>query len=167
MFNFIKLFDKQDKTFNIFTFRMVNIYGVIGLLSQLVQDFNISTGLCGCTKHGKPKIFFCNWFRKNSEGKYIWPGYGDNSRVLAWIFDRCKGEGNYVETAIGYLPKPESLARPDSVSEDAMKEILKVDVEGWKQELADIRKNHYPTFGDKLPKELNDELAAIEQNLKG
>jgi phosphoenolpyruvate carboxykinase (GTP) len=113
-----------------------------------------------------PKIFFVNWFRKNEAGKFIWPGYGENSRVLAWIFDRCNGvTDNAVDTPIGFLPKPDAIIRPDGVSESDMKEILKVDIEGWKAEIADVRKNHYPKFGDKLPKELYDELDAIEQRL--
>jgi phosphoenolpyruvate carboxykinase (GTP) len=112
-----------------------------------------------------PKIFFVNWFRKNDDGKFIWPGYGDNSRVLAWIFDRCDGKDNYVQTAIGNLPKPEAIARPDGVSEADLKAITSVDIEGWKKEIADVRKNHYPKFGDKLPAELYAELDAIEKRL--
>ncbi|MDR2865217.1 MAG: phosphoenolpyruvate carboxykinase (GTP) [Spirochaetaceae bacterium] len=112
-----------------------------------------------------PKIFFVNWFRKNDGGKFIWPGYGENSRVLAWIFDRCDGKGGAMETAIGTVPTPDAIARPNGVSESDMKEILNVDIEGWKAEIADIRKNHYPKFGDKLPKELLVELDAIEKRL--
>lgn len=112
-----------------------------------------------------PKIFFVNWFRKNDEGKFIWPGYGENSRVLAWIFDRCDGAGSAVETPIGTLPTPDAIQRPNGVSESDMKELLKVDIEGWKKEIADVRANHYPKFGDKLPKELYSELDAIEKRL--
>jgi phosphoenolpyruvate carboxykinase (GTP) len=112
-----------------------------------------------------PKIFFVNWFRKNEVGKFIWPGYGDNSRVLAWIFERCAGGGKAVETPIGFLPTPDAIVRPDGVSEDDMKEILKVDIDGWKAEIADVRQNHYPKFGGKLPKELFEELDAIEKRL--
>jgi phosphoenolpyruvate carboxykinase (GTP) len=112
-----------------------------------------------------PKIFFVNWFRKNQNGKFIWPGYGDNSRVLAWIFDRCDGKGNSVDTPIGTLPTADAIARPDGVSENDMKELLNVDIEGWKKEIADVRANHYPKFGDKIPKELLSELDAIEKRL--
>ncbi|MDR3335233.1 MAG: phosphoenolpyruvate carboxykinase (GTP) [Treponema sp.] len=112
-----------------------------------------------------PKIFFVNWFRKSPEGKFIWPGYGENSRVLAWIFDRCDGKGKSVDTPIGILPTPDAIQRPEGVSESDMAEILKVDIEGWKAEIADVRQNHYPKFGDKLPKELYSELEAIEQRL--
>jgi phosphoenolpyruvate carboxykinase (GTP) len=112
-----------------------------------------------------PKIFFVNWFRKNDAGKFIWPGYGENSRVLAWIFDRCDNRGKCVDTPIGILPTADAIERPQGVSEADMREILNVDIEGWKQEIADVRKNHYPKFGDKLPKELYAELDAIEKRL--
>jgi phosphoenolpyruvate carboxykinase (GTP) len=112
-----------------------------------------------------PKIFFVNWFRKDSDGKFMWPGYGENSRVLAWIFDRCDGKDNCVETPIGNLPKPEAIEPPKGVSPEAMKELCSVDIEGWKKEIADVRKNHYPKFGNKLPKELYSELDAIEKRL--
>ncbi|GHT85476.1 phosphoenolpyruvate carboxykinase [GTP] [Spirochaetia bacterium] len=112
-----------------------------------------------------PKIFFVNWFRKNDAGNFIWPGYGENSRVLAWIFDRCDGKGKSVDTPIGILPTADAIERPAGVSEADMKEILNVDIEGWKKEIADVRQNHYPNFGDKLPKELYAELDAIEKRL--
>ncbi|MDR3343432.1 MAG: phosphoenolpyruvate carboxykinase (GTP) [Treponema sp.] len=114
-----------------------------------------------------PKIFFVNWFRKSSEGKFIWPGYGENSRVLAWIFDRCVGTGKAVDTPIGFLPTVDAISRPTEVSEADMQELLTVDIDGWKAEIADVRQNHYPKFGDKLPKELYDELDAIEKRLNG
>ena len=112
-----------------------------------------------------PKIFFVNWFRKNDDGKFIWPGYGENSRVLAWIFDRCDGKGSSVDTPIGILPTAEAIERPKGVSEEDMKEILNVDIEGWKSEIADVRANHYPKFGAKLPPELSAQLDAIEKRL--
>lgn len=113
-----------------------------------------------------PKIFFVNWFRKTSDGKWLWPGYGENSRVLAWIFERCDGTGKAVDTPIGYMPTIDAIQRPEGVSEADMKELLSVDIEGWKKEIADIRENHYPKFGSKLPKELWDELDAIEKRLQ-
>ncbi|MDR0584152.1 MAG: phosphoenolpyruvate carboxykinase (GTP) [Treponema sp.] len=114
-----------------------------------------------------PKIFFVNWFRKDKDGKFMWPGYGENSRVLAWIFDRCDDKDNAVDTPIGKLPKPGSIEAPASVGADAMKELCSVDIEGWKKEIADVRQKHYPKFGDKLPKELYAELDAIEKRLNG
>jgi phosphoenolpyruvate carboxykinase (GTP) len=113
-----------------------------------------------------PKIFFCNWFRKKDD-KFIWPGYGENSRALAWVFDRCDGKDNCVETPIGNLPKPGSIDAPAGVSAEDMAELCKVDTEGWKKEIADVRANHYPKFGNKLPKELYAELDAIEKRLNG
>ncbi len=112
-----------------------------------------------------PKIFFVNWFRKTEDGKWLWPGYGENSRVLAWVFDRCAGTGKAEKTAIGYVPTLDGITRPASVSEEAMKELLAVDIDGWKKEIADVRENHYPKFGDKLPRELLGELDAIEKRL--
>ncbi len=117
------------------------------------------------TEDKLPKIFFVNWFRKTDDGKWLWPGYGENSRVLAWIFNRCTGKAGAVETPIGFMPKVEDITRPESVSEADMKELLAVDIPGWKAEIADIRANHYPKFGDKIPKELNAELDAIEKRL--
>jgi phosphoenolpyruvate carboxykinase (GTP) len=114
-----------------------------------------------------PKIFFVNWFRKDKNDKFMWPGYGENSRVLAWIFERCDNKDNCVETPIGNLPKPGAIEPPAGVSADVLKEICSVDIEGWKNEIADVRQNHYPKFGDKLPKELYAELDAIEKRLNG
>ena len=114
-----------------------------------------------------PKIFYVNWFRKDEEGNFMWPGYGDNSRVLAWIFDRCDEKDNAVETEIGFMPKDGAINTDGlDVSANTMKEILSVDKEGWKKEIDDIRKNHYPKFGAKLPKELMEELDALEGRLK-
>jgi len=112
-----------------------------------------------------PQIFFCNWFRKDADGKFMWPGFGENSRVLAWIFDRCDGADNYVETAIGNLPKPGSISQPADVNDATMAELIKLDVEGWKKEIADVRQKHYPSFGDKLPKELSELLNVMEKDL--
>ncbi len=117
------------------------------------------------TEDKLPKIFFVNWFRKTKEGKWLWPGYGENSRVLKWIFERCDGEGKFQETAIGVMPTVDAIDRPNGVSEEDMKELLSLDKEGWKAEIADVRANHYPTFGDHLPKELMSELEAIEKRL--
>jgi len=118
------------------------------------------------TEDKLPKIFFVNWFRKTPEGKFAWPGYGDNSRVLAWIFDRCEGKDNAVKTQIGWMPKVENLNLTGlDVSAEIMKDILSVDVEGWKKEIADVRANHYPKFGDKLPKELMAEMEGLESRL--
>jgi len=113
-----------------------------------------------------PKIFYVNWFRKGADGSFLWPGYGDNSRVLAWIFDRCDGADNAVDTEIGLMPKPGAINTGGlKVSPEVMKEILSVDKEGWKKEIKDIRENHYPKFGAKLPAELKAELDTLEKRL--
>ncbi|MCK9182806.1 MAG: phosphoenolpyruvate carboxykinase (GTP), partial [Fibrobacteraceae bacterium] len=113
-----------------------------------------------------PKIFFVNWFRKTKEGKWLWPGYGENSRVLKWICERCDNEGKFEETPIGYMPTNDAIDRPEGVSAEDMKELLSVDKQGWLNELADVEKNHYPKFGKKLPKELSEIIKMIEARLK-
>jgi phosphoenolpyruvate carboxykinase (GTP) len=112
-----------------------------------------------------PKIFYVNWFRKSPEGKFMWPGYSENSRVLKWIFERCDGKAKAVDTPIGKLPAENALDVSGlKVSPDTVKELTKVDVEGWKAELPLI-KEHFATFGAKLPKALKDELTALEKRL--
>lgn len=115
--------------------------------------------------HTGIKFFFVNWFRKTDEGKWLWPGYGENSRVLKWVFEQCDGTGRSVETAIGIMPTEDALELPAGVTAQDMKELLSIDVDGWKRELADVRSEHYPKFGDKLPQELSQELAALEGRL--
>jgi phosphoenolpyruvate carboxykinase (GTP) len=115
-----------------------------------------------------PKFFLVNWFRGNGEGRFLWPGYGENSRVLAWIFDQCDAApGRAVETPIGIMPTGDAISRPDGVSADDMRELLNVDVAGWQKELADIQANHYPLFKDRLPAELAAELVALKGRLEG
>ncbi|HPT88023.1 MAG TPA: phosphoenolpyruvate carboxykinase (GTP) [Bacillota bacterium] len=112
-----------------------------------------------------PKIFYVNWFRKTSDGKWLWPGYGENSRVLKWIFEQVTGEGKAVKTPIGYMPTVDAIDRTGlDVSDEDMKELLKVDREEWLKEVASIRE-HYAKF-DRLPKELNDQLDALEKRLR-
>ena len=113
-----------------------------------------------------PKIFYVNWFRKSAEGKFLWPGYGENSRVLKWIFERTEGTGSAVETAIGYLPTVDAIDTEGlKVSKEDMEEMLKVKNDEWLKEVESI-KEHYTKFGDRLPKELKEELAALEARLK-
>ena len=113
----------------------------------------------------QPKIFNVNWFRTDSEGHFIWPGFGDNMRVLDWILKRCEETVDADETAIGYVPKPEDINLEGcSVDEETLKGLLNVDTETWKKEAEGI-KEFYKKFGDKLPKELSDELAALESRL--
>lgn len=112
-----------------------------------------------------PKIFFVNWFRKTKEGKWLWPGYGENSRVLKWVFERASGEGKAQESAIGYLPTEDAIDTAGlDVSAEDMKELLRVNKDEWFTEIETIRE-HYAKFGNRLPKELNDELAALVARL--
>ena len=111
-----------------------------------------------------PKFFFVNWFRKK-DGKWLWPGYGDNSRVLAYIFDRCNGQGNAVDTAIGKVPAPDAInVEGLNVSADEMKAALAFSTEEWKDEVALIEEQ-YAMFGDHLPKELRAELDGLKSRL--
>ncbi len=112
-----------------------------------------------------PKIFNVNWFRLDDEGNFIWPGFGDNLRVLEWIMKRCFDEVDAVDTAIGYQPNPEDINLDGTdVSMDTLKDLLNVDADLWKQEVAGI-KEFYAKFGDKLPAELMNQLDTLENNL--
>jgi len=112
-----------------------------------------------------PKIFYVNWFRKSPEGKFMWPGYAENSRVLKWIFERCDGKADAIDTPIGKVPSEGAIDVKDvNVDPADMKAMTTVDKEGWKAELPLI-KEHFATFGDKLPQGLKDELAALEKRL--
>jgi phosphoenolpyruvate carboxykinase (GTP) len=112
-----------------------------------------------------PKIFYVNWFRKSPEGKFMWPGYAENSRVLKWIFERCNGTAKAVDTPIGRLPAEGSLdVNGLDVAPETMKALNAVDAEGWKAELPMIRE-HFATFGDDLPNALKEQLAALERRL--
>jgi phosphoenolpyruvate carboxykinase (GTP) len=114
-----------------------------------------------------PRVFYVNWFRKDEDGKFMWPGFGENSRVLAWIFGRIIGNAEAAETPIGLVPPiGESGIDTDGLDVDAetMAKLLEVDLEGWASQLPQI-KAHYAEFGDKLPGELRAQLEALEQRL--
>ncbi|MEM0530257.1 phosphoenolpyruvate carboxykinase (GTP) [Zongyangia sp. HA2173] len=112
-----------------------------------------------------PKIFNVNWFRTDDEGHFIWPGFGDNMRVLLWILNRCEGKADAVETPIGYEPKPEDIDIDGlDLDLDTIKGLLDVDVDLWKEEAKGIHE-FYGKFGDKLPEELRHQLAVLEENL--
>ncbi len=113
-----------------------------------------------------PKIFNVNWFRTDDEGNFVWPGFGDNMRVLNWIIDRCEGKADATETAIGYVPKPEDIDLTDLDMDMAtLKDILTVDKAIWTKEAEEIEE-HYKKFGDKLPAELRKQLDTLKANLK-
>ncbi|MBP8951222.1 MAG: phosphoenolpyruvate carboxykinase (GTP) [Armatimonadetes bacterium] len=113
-----------------------------------------------------PSVFFVNWFRKGGDGRWLWPGYGENSRVLAWIFDRCAGRAEGRETPIGIMPTLGAIERPEGVSDADMSELLSVDTEGWLREV-DLIREHYAQFGARLPQELTRQLENLEQRLRG
>jgi phosphoenolpyruvate carboxykinase (GTP) len=112
-----------------------------------------------------PKIFYVNWFRKSSDGRWLWPGFGENSRVLEWIFDRTAGRGEAVETAIGYVPAKGAInVEGLNVSSADMDELLNVDYEEWRHEVPRIRE-HYAQFNEHLPSELDDLVVDLERRL--
>ena len=113
-----------------------------------------------------PKIFNVNWFRTDDEGNFIWPGFGDNMRVLNWIIDRCEGKADAEETAIGFVPKAEDIDLTDlDFDLETLKSILKVDKDIWTAEAAEIEE-HYKKFGDKLPAQLRVQLENLKAALK-
>ncbi|MBC8542008.1 phosphoenolpyruvate carboxykinase (GTP) [Bianquea renquensis] len=112
-----------------------------------------------------PKIFNVNWFRLDEDGNFIWPGFGDNFRVLEWIIKRCEGKVDADETAIGYVPKAEDINLEGlDFSIDTLRDILAVDNDLWSKEAEGIEE-FYKKFGDKLPKELADQLASLKERL--
>jgi phosphoenolpyruvate carboxykinase (GTP) len=112
-----------------------------------------------------PKMFYVNWFRKDADGRWLWPGFGENSRVLEWVFARCAGTGEAVDTPIGYLPAPTAISTEGlDIPAADMDELLRVDVADWKAELPLIEE-HFAVFGDRLPSRLRDELAALRRRL--
>lgn len=115
-----------------------------------------------------PKIFNVNWFRKDDEGNFMWPGFGDNLRVLEWIIKRCEGKVDAQETAIGYIPYAKDINREgieDEVSLESLDSILDVDKDLWKAE-ADGIEEFFKKFGEKLPEELKQSLATLKANLE-
>ena len=112
-----------------------------------------------------PKIFHVNWFRLDDGGNFLWPGFGDNLRVLEWILQRCSGQADAQETAIGYEPSPEDLNLDGlEVTLDTLKELLRVDPQLWRQEVADIQE-FYAKFGDRVPEALRRQLEILAHNL--
>ena len=110
-----------------------------------------------------PKIFNVNWFRTDDNGRFLWPGFGDNLRVLEWILRRCFDEVGADETVIGYEPKPEDIDLDGSgVTVETLKELLTLDAKSWRENCAGIRE-YFEQFGDKLPHELREELEALEK----
>ena len=112
-----------------------------------------------------PKIFYVNWFRKGEDGRWLWPGFGENSRVLEWVFNRVAGEAEAVDTPIGFLPTLDSLdVSGVDVSSDDLADLLKVDVEEWRREVPGIRE-YFAIFGDRLPAALHEQVDLLEERL--
>ena len=114
-----------------------------------------------------PKLYNVNWFRKGPNGDFLWPGFGDNSRVLKWIFERCDGGAEAEETPIGLVPAPGALDLDGvDVGDEHMREVLKVDRDEWREEIPLIRE-FFDEFGDKLPAELREALDGLERRIEG
>ncbi len=114
-----------------------------------------------------PRIYYVNWFRQDEKGYFLWPGYGENSRVLKWIFERCEGKAHALETPIGRLPAPTDLdAHGLNIPAANLAKLLSVDVDGWLAEVPLI-KGHFAKFGSHLPEALNREIAGLEERLSG
>jgi phosphoenolpyruvate carboxykinase (GTP) len=113
-----------------------------------------------------PRIYYVNWFRANDNGKFLWPGYGENSRVLKWVFERCEGKAHAVETPIGLLPQPADLdTKGMDIREEDLARLLSVDIDGWLEEIPLIRE-HFAKFGNHLPEGLTRELEELDQRLR-
>ena len=112
-----------------------------------------------------PQIFFVNWFRRDNEGRFLWPGYGENSRVLKWIFERLEGKADARKTAIGFLPSTDSLDTDGlSINTADLEAITSLDTDGWREAVPQIRE-HFAVFGDRLPTKLHDSLNSLESAL--
>ncbi len=114
-----------------------------------------------------PRVYMVNWFRKSPGGDFLWPGFGENGRVLKWIFERCEGTAKAIETPIGNLPGPGGidLAGLDDVSREDLAELLRVDVEGWLADVHGVRE-YYEVFGGRVPRALEEELEALQARLE-
>jgi len=118
------------------------------------------------TEDKLPKIFYVNWFRKDDSGKFLWPGFGDNSRVLKWIVERVAGKADAVKTSIGYMPTTNAIDISGlDITDEEMNELLTVDKDNWLSEINSIKED-YKRYGDKLPTELAQQLAALEERMK-
>jgi phosphoenolpyruvate carboxykinase (GTP) len=135
---------------------------------NMADYFNnwIKTGKSAPDKKALPKIFYVNWFRKDENGKWLWPGFGDNIRVLKWIFERCEGIADAVKTQIGFLPGSNTIDLRGMETQDIkLSELLSVNKTLWAEEIALI-KEHYAIFGDHLPIELKNQLIALEDRFR-
>jgi phosphoenolpyruvate carboxykinase (GTP) len=175
-------FNWQHGTFLAATASSETTAAIVGKVGQLRRDPMAMLPFCGyhmgdyfahwlkigqqSSANKLPKIFYVNWFRQDENGKFLWPGYGENSRVLKWVFERCDGKVHAQETPIGRLPNPTDLdTKGLDLSTEKIAKLLDVDIEGWLAEVPRI-KEHFAKFGDRLPQGMRDEVAALEQRLK-
>jgi len=129
-------------------------------------DHWLKIGVSAPNKNVLPKIFSVNWFRKDENGKWLWPGFGENVRVLKWIFERCEGTGKAVKTAIGYVPNKDTIDISGLEDKNInLSLLLTVDKNEWKEEIALI-KEHQSIFGERLPKELKNQLSELEKRFQ-
>ena len=116
----------------------------------------------------KPRIFHVNWFRKSEQGKFLWPGFGDNIRVMDWIIKRCEAKSDElaVETPLGYTPTKDAINTSGlDIDDSTMEELLKIEPNEWQSEI-DRTKMFFDTFGDKLPQEMNNQLNQMSENMQ-
>jgi phosphoenolpyruvate carboxykinase (GTP) len=175
-------FDWQHGTFLAATASSETTFAIQAKEGQLRRDPMAMLPFCGYhmgdyfahwLKIGKasepsklPKIFYVNWFRVDEHGKFLWPGYGENSRVLKWVFERCDGTANGVNTPIGHLPSPSDLDTSGlNIAAADLAKLLTVDVDGWIAEVPLIRE-HFGKFGSHLPEGLKQEVDNLEKRLK-
>jgi len=175
-------FDWQHGTFLGATASSETTAAIVGKVGQLRRDPMAMLPFCGyhmgdyfnhwlrmgerASATKLPKIFYVNWFRQDTDGKYLWPGYGENSRVLKWIFERCDGKVHGQDSPIGRLPEPADLDTQGlDLPADKLAKLLSVDIDGWLEEVPRIRE-HFAKFGDRLPRQMQDNVEALEQRLK-
>jgi phosphoenolpyruvate carboxykinase (GTP) len=112
-----------------------------------------------------PRVFYVNWFRKDGDGRFLWPGFGDNARVLAWVFRRCQDRAGARETPIGHIPRPEDLDTSGlDLAPEALERLLAVDEDGLRAELPQVRE-HLAQFGDRLPAAVREQFERLERRL--
>lgn len=112
-----------------------------------------------------PKIFHVNWFRQNDDGDFLWPGFGENLRVLQWMIQRCKGDADAVETAIGYLPSEQGIDVADlNIDPDVWQSLISINDDQWRQEMSDFG-DYLDSFGDRLPERLREQHKAVSAAL--
>jgi phosphoenolpyruvate carboxykinase (GTP) len=120
----------------------------------------------GAKLHRPPRIFHVNWFRQNAAGKFLWPGFGENLRVLAWMLDRCAGRVSAAETPIGLLPHAGDLNTAGlDISFEALDELTAVPKDAWRREMADLRR-YLQEFGPRLPEQMLREVEGVERRLE-